>query len=126
MDYFSYWDDVIRQQAERLPRWFAEDAEIQWPCTNERFTAGSFIRASCAYPGAWNGRVEKLAAIPGGAVTVVRVWSETENRAFHVTSFFEVADGKIASLTEYWADDGSAPAWRQEMRLSRPCDAARK
>lgn len=31
----------------------------------------------------------------------------------YAASFIRVADGRIASIDEYWGDDGEAPKWRQ-------------
>ena len=35
----------------------------------------------------------------------------------HATSFIRVVDGKIASIDEYWGDDGPAPQWRQDKHI---------
>lgn len=51
---------------------------------------------------------------------VVRVYTLDEKMSFHVVSFMKIEDDKIASLDEYWGDDGEAPIWRQEKNIGRP------
>lgn len=31
-------------------------------------------------------------------------------------------DDKIIAMDEYWADDGEAPKWRQDMKIGRKID----
>lgn len=100
-----------------LKGYFREDAVINWHCTNERFTAAEFIRANCEYPGAWAGEIERKHFIGDLIVTVTRVYPKDRSLSYHVVSFIEVKEGKIASMDEYWADDGAAPRWRQEMGI---------
>ena len=40
-------------------------------------------------------------------------------------SFYRFDGEKIASLEEYWGDDGPAPGWRLEKKLGRPIDENR-
>lgn len=54
---------------------------------------------------------------PFGWCTPAHVYSKDGGMFCHVTSFIRVADGKIASVDEYWGDDGPAPGWRQEKHI---------
>ena len=83
-----------------------------------------FIRANCEYPGSWDGEIERAEQAGNLLITAVRVWSADWKLSFHVTSFIQIRDGKITALDEYWGDDGTAPRWRQEMKIGRPIDAA--
>lgn len=83
-----------------------------------------FIRANCEYPGSWDGEIERAEQAGNLLITAVRVWSADWKLSFHVTSFIQIRDGKITALDEYWGDDGTAPQWRQEMKIGRPIDAA--
>lgn len=114
----GFWQDVLRQDAAALARYFAPDAQVLWPNTRERFTAPHYIRANCAYPGRWRGRVEQAAALADGRwLTVTLV--QGGGASFHALSLFTFdAQGKILRLEEYWGDDGPAPAWRQALGLS--------
>lgn len=120
MDVKQFWHDVLRQDAVAIRAWFAEDAYVNWHCTNEHFTVNEFIRANCEYPGDWDGEVERVLDLGDRIVTVTRVWSREPRFFFHVNSWLRVENGKILSIDEYWGDDGKAPQWRQEMRIGRP------
>lgn len=101
--------------------WFRQDAAIYWHNTNERFSLPEFLRANCEYPGAWDGRVERVEQAGRCIVTAVHVWARNNPRlSFHVASFFQLCEGRIARLDEYWGDDGPAPAWRQEKQIGTP------
>lgn len=116
-----YFASIAAQDAEAIRNFFHPDAQILWHNTNERFTLDGFLRANCEYPGSWAGEVERAESIGEGRVlSVARVWIRGCGPSFHVVSFFELAEGKIVRLDEYWGDDGPAPAWRQELRLSAP------
>ena len=120
MNIEQYWDDVLRQRGYRLPEYFWNDAHIDWPCTNERFTVKEFIKVNCLYPGDWDGRVEKTIASGNRLITVAHVFSADHAASFHVTSFFALKEDRILSLEEYWTDDGPPPAWRVEMKVGKP------
>ena len=119
MDIYGFWRDVLAQNADAIRGYFAEGAYINWHCTNEHFTVDEFIIANCEYPGSWAGEVERVERAGGLLVTVTRVYPQDRSCPFHVTSFIEVVDGKIAAMDEYWADDGPAPAWRLDKRIGR-------
>ena len=53
-------------------------------------------------------------------VTVTHVYTQNRELSFHVTSFIKVNDDKIASVDEYWADDGIAPKWRLDKHIGKP------
>lgn len=120
MDIYGFWRAVLAQDAEELQGYFHRDAYVNWPCTNEHFTVEEFIRANCEYPGQWNGEVERVEELNGLLITVVHVYSRDRRMSFHVTSFFRMQEDRIASVEEYWGDDGDAPRWRQEMGIGRP------
>ena len=40
-----------------------------------------------------------------------------EKEIMKITSFIRIVDGKIASVDEYWGDDGTAPQWRQDKHI---------
>ena len=114
----QYWACVAAQDRERLPQYFLSDAEVFWHCTNERFTVDAFVRVNCEYPGQWSGEVERVTGDEKQLVTVAHIW--TLGASFHVCAFMQLEHEKIRRLDEYWADDGPAPAWRQELRIGRP------
>ncbi len=116
----AFFHAVIVQDANGLRRFFHSDAWVEWVCTNERFSVEEYIRANCEYPGSWRGRMEKCIWTEDGCILAAKVWPEDESASFHAVSFVHLANGKIAAMEEYWADDGPAPEWRRQMGVGRP------
>ncbi len=98
----------------------APDAVICWPNTGERFSAETFIRVNCAYPGAWKGGLERVEYAGDVAVCVVRVQSADDASSLHAVSFLRLDGERIARIDEYWSDDGPVPSWRQKLLGSSP------
>ena len=117
MDIYGFWRDVLGQDAERIRGYFREDAYVNWHCTNEHFSVQEYLIANCEYPGEWDGEVERVEEINDLTITVTHVYPKDRSLSFHVTSFFQMPDGRIQSLDEYWADDGTAPDWRLEKKI---------
>lgn len=119
MDIVQYWQAVLAQQPQQMRRFFDPEAAINWHNTGEQFTAEEFIRANCAYPGRWNGRLERVETLPDRIITAVQVFSRDGRISCHVTSFMQLRQDRILTLDEYWGDDGEAPWWWQQMQLGR-------
>ncbi len=119
MDIYQFWEDILEQRADRIRGHFAKDAYINWHCTNEHFNVDEFIIANCEYPGSWDGVVERVEQVNNLFITVTHVYPQNRTLSFHVTSFIQVIDGKIAAVDEYWADDGTAPDWRLNKQIGR-------
>lgn len=117
MDIKGFWAAVLRQDADAIRAYFHPDGWVNWHNTNEHFTVEEFIRANCEYPGQWGGEVEKVLRADDHIITATHVYTRDGKLSFHVASFIRVVDGKIASVDEYWGDDGEAPRWRQDMRI---------
>ena len=117
MDIYGFWRDVLGQDAERIRGYFREDAYVNWHCTNEHFSVQEYLIANCEYPGEWDGEVGRVEEIDDLTIAVTHVYPKDRSLSFHVTSFFQIPDGRIQSLDEYWADDGTAPDWRLEKKI---------
>ena len=113
-----YWKYVAEQNADELLKFFHENGVIRWHCTNEQFTVPEFIKANCEYPGKWNGAMERMEQNGDQIITAAHIWSSEVS--FHVVSFFQVEQGKILQLDEYWGDDSEIPEWRRNMKLGMP------
>lgn len=122
IDIESFWKAVLEQNAEALKGCFIENAYVNWHNTNEHFTAEEFIRANCEYPGEWAGEIQRKEVVGDLIITVTHVYScgRDSTLSFHVTSFIRVDDGKIASIDEYWGDDGEPPQWRINKNIGTP------
>lgn len=118
----AFFDAVLGQEPQKLRGFFQKDAVIDWPCTNERFTPEEYVRANCEYPGEWEGESCSILPAEGHAVLITRVWPRNKSASFHCVSVIRWDRSGIASLTEYWSDDGPAPKWRRDMGIGRPID----
>ena len=121
----AYFQDVVKQDAQKLKNYFAKDAKVLWHNTNECFTAEEFIRANCEYPGSWDGEIEILTSMQDGWILAARVWEKDlaqngEEVSFHVVSFVHMQGEKISRIDEYWGDDGKAPQWRLDKKIGTP------
>lgn len=117
MDVYDFWEAVLQQDAEKMRTYFKENAYVNWHCTNEHFSVEEYIRANCEYPGAWDGRIERVETTGDLTIVVVRVFTCDKALSFHVVSFMRMEEGLISSLDEYWGDDGPAPQWRREKKI---------
>ena len=111
------WKAVLEQDKDSIKQYFHDNAYVNWHCTNEHFTVDEFIRANCAYPGKWEGDIERIENTADITITVVRVYPKDRSMSFHVVSFVCIQENKIVSLDEYWADDSVPPQWRQKMNI---------
>lgn len=117
MDVRHFIKAVLAQDEYTIRNCFHEDAYVNWHCTNEHFNVDQFITANCEYPGDWDGNVERVEQIGGLYITVTKVYPKDRSSFFHVISFIKMANGKIISMDEYWADDGPAPQWRVDKHI---------
>lgn len=119
MNVYEFWKAVLEQNEREIRRYFHKEAYINWHCTNEHFNLDEFIAANCEYPGVWDGEVERVEEKDNLLITVTHVFPKDKTASFHVTSFIGIAEGKIMSLDEYWADDGPAPQWRLDKHIGK-------
>jgi ketosteroid isomerase-like protein len=95
----------------------ADDLIVEWPHSGERFVgAANFIEMNRRHPAPnWHIRVRRI--LVDGDQVVSEVWVPTDAQPAFVTSFFDMQDGKIARMTEYWLDcDPEVPEWREDLR----------
>ena len=119
----AYFTAVLSQDGEAIRAFFHPGAQIRWHATRELFTVDEFIRVNVEYPGVWRGEVEHEICIGenGGFLVVVagHIFEEGSGASFHCVSYLRIHGGRIASLDEYWADDGEPPEWRRSMSVGR-------
>ena len=115
----EFWKAIVQQKPDEIRSYFKETAIIRWHNTNEEFTLEEFIKVNCEYPGNWDCKVERIEEIGDLIITVTKVFSTDSYISVHVTSFLRMEDGKIASMDEYWGDDGETPKWRLDMEIEK-------
>jgi len=108
---------VVKQNADEIVKFFAQDAIICWHDSNEQLTVAEYIKANCAFPGEWDGKILRMEKTKEGLMTITKISSE--GLSFHITSFFTILQGKITRLDEYYSEVGDAPQWRKEMGIGK-------
>ena len=118
-----YWK-CVADQDRMMEKCFCEDAVIRWQTTDEEFTVADFVRAHCERPGRRKVVIERMNRVGETLVTVVHLWME--GTSYYVTSFFQMARGRILHLDEYWGENLPAPEWRTEAQIGTRIDRRRK
>ena len=102
---------------ELVKEYAADDFAQEWPQSGERLTKDSSIRLNEAYAER-SGTSPKFTykrMIGGGDVFVVEgAIDYGDGIPVSYVGIGEVRDGKVAKLTEYFANPFEAPAWRAD------------
>jgi hypothetical protein len=110
----NLWRLFSEQKWEESKKLFHADFTAEWPQSKERFVgAENFVNMQQAYPG--NHTIELLQILSNGhrVVTAVYVHADTGQKAY-ANSYFEIKDGKIWRLTEFWGAPYEAPEDRKK------------
>jgi len=114
----KFWKYIDEAEFDKLTELMAEDANVILPNTGEIFRGcENYIKFNKDYPGRWHAEIKKIVVGEGCAVSAVKVFND-EGISLYVTSFFEVMDGKISEIAEYWGENGEVPEWRIEKGYS--------
>lgn len=117
-----FWQLMASNDFDRVRRVLAPGFVLEWPQSNERIRgADNFVRMNSEYPahGRWRFTVNRVVASATEVVTQVSI---TDGRqSAEAVSFFEVADGLVTRLVEYWPEPYVPPADRAH--LTEPLQA---
>jgi ketosteroid isomerase-like protein len=100
-----YWELMASNDFASVAEVLSEDLVLEWPQSNERIRgAERFARVNSEYPahGRWRFKLDRIVASGEEAVTDVRVSDGVVNA--RAISFFELRDGRIARIVEYWPE----------------------
>ena len=108
----ALWDAFERRDWVAARELLADDAILTWICTGERFRGGdAIIQVNAVYPEGWSIRVIECVPLADGRIlSLVRVAHPPQ--CFFATSLFQVAQGRIQAIDEYWTTAEAPPAWR--------------
>jgi ketosteroid isomerase-like protein len=110
-----YWETMNANDFRGVGELLHDDFLLDYPQSGERIRGrehNTLINERYPSPGPWHFDVDRLVVNGSEAATDVRVrGAEFEGR---VVSFYEIRDGRIWRVTEYWPDPSEAPAWRAE------------
>ena len=89
---------------------------LEWPQSNERIRgAERFSRMNSEFPanGPWSFTIQRLVAASSEVVTQVAITDGTQSAV--AISFFQVAEGRIQRLVEYWPESYAPPSNRAHL-----------
>jgi len=116
----SFWKCIDEADFDGLRALMAPDAAVYLPNTREVIDGcENYITFNKRYPGRWRAAVERLHVCGSTAVSCVKVTEQSGETSLYVTSFFEIQNGKIIKIHEYWGENGDPPQWRQEDTLTQ-------
>ena len=115
----AFWE---RQQARDwagAQALLAEDAEVWYPATGERFaTAADFMAMSQAYPDGWS--ITVRAVVADGEDVLAWVEVPFHDQMMWCAQRATVRDGRILTTVDLWTTENQdeAPEWRAPFRTS--------
>ena len=112
----EFWRLMASNDFDSVAAVLAPGFVLEWPQSNERLRgAERFARMNAEYPahGRWVFTVHRIV---GGATEAVSDVSVSDGvQSARALSFFDVADGKIERIVEFWPEPYAAPAGRAHL-----------
>jgi SnoaL-like domain len=105
------------RMTELIQEYATEDFVEEWPQSGERLTKAASMRMAESYPAmsGTNPTFRYKRMIGGGDVFVIEGTTDYgDGVPVSYVGIGEVRDGKVARMTEYFANPFEAPAWRAE------------
>jgi ketosteroid isomerase-like protein len=112
----QFWDRMHTNDFESVAALLAPDFVLEWPQSKERIRgAERFVRMNAEYPahGRWRFTVHRLVGNERDAVSDVGITDGVQHA--RAITFFEVADGRVRRITEFWPEPYDAPADRAHL-----------
>jgi len=110
-----FWRTMNENDWPAAGRLLHDDYVLDWPQSGERIRGrDNFVAVNAHYPaaGRWRFTVRRLVADEQGAASDVTVTDGALTA--RAVSLFEVRDGLIWRVTEYWPDPFEPAAWRAQ------------
>ena len=106
----------FRQIGELTQKWATDDFVQEWPQSGERLTKDAAVRVGENYP-EMSGTSPKFSykrMLGGGDLYVIEGTIDYgDGVPVSYVGIGELRDGKVAKVTEYFANPFEAPAWRK-------------
>lgn len=109
----AFWDALQARKWDEVSELLHESFRAEFPQSGEHFNRQDFIRMNRFYPGAWDIRLRDLFEYKGRVVTEVEV--TLNGRTERAISFFQVRNGKVIELREFWPEPFPVPEWRRAL-----------
>lgn len=109
----SLWHAFDRFEFEAVAPLLHDDFVLEWPQSGERIHGrDNFIAINKHYPGQWRITINRMVAC--GDEVVTEITATYGDQTAHAVSFFQLKDGKILHIREYWPDPMEAQSWRTQ------------
>jgi len=109
----ALWESFEARDFKSAAELLHDDFTCDWPQTRERIRGrNNFIALNKNYPGDWHIRIIRI--VTEGNQVASEVHVAIDGRLEPAASFFEMRDGKLWRLTEYWPDSYEPPTWRKQ------------
>lgn len=111
----DYWQRMNTNDWQAVGQLLHDDFVLDWPQSGERIRGrANFAAVNANYPaaGPWSFAVQRLIADENGAASDVLV--SAPSISARVVTFFELRDGRIWRMTEFWPDPFEAAEWRKQ------------
>ena len=112
----QFWDRMRTNDFESVAAVLAADFVLEWPQSKERIRgAERFVRMNAEYPahGRWQFTINRIVGNEREAVSDVDITDGVQHA--RAITFFEVADGRVRRITEFWPEPYDAPAGRAHL-----------
>jgi len=112
----EFWRRMAANDFHSVSAVLASEFVLEWPQSKERIRgAENFARMNQEYPadGPWQFTINRIVGTESVAVSDVTVTDGVQTG--RAISFFEVAEGKVMRIVEFWPEPYPAPANRDHL-----------
>jgi SnoaL-like domain len=111
----AYWAAAEARDWAAFGRLLAEDVRYEAPMSHERVSGKpAYLRFNAeGFPGDWHLSVQRIVADEGTAASWIQMTDAGET--YPGLAFFEIADGLIVSITDFWPEAYEPPASRAHL-----------
>jgi len=113
----TYWASAEARGWDTFASTLAEDVVYDLPQTRERIRGREkYVRFNREYPGDWHLSIERIVADPESGQVVTWLHFTVGLEEMYAINFFTVdADGRIATVTDFWPEPYEPPAGREHL-----------
>lgn len=108
----TFLESMQARSWEQAGTFLADDIEIRYAATDERFVGDRFLAMNRDYPAGWILTIDEIVA--SGERVASRICVELDGVRYLCAGFYTVRDGRIQEGIEHWLTAGAdePPAWR--------------
>jgi hypothetical protein len=111
-----YWLAFDARDGDAMRALAHDDLVTEWPQSGERIVGKeNCVTILKRYPGGGPVRTVRRTLGADGVWVTESILAYPNGRSSHFVSIIELMDGKVARLTEYFADPFEPPKWRMDL-----------